>query len=314
MCGITGFCRAETTSIPNGRTFGRQLALSIEDRGKHATGFGWNEAGDDDNVYYAKMAGRAVRVADLMPLPSKGIGTLMAHTRHATTGSPTINDNNHPIVADHIVAVHNGRIDNHDELIRLAGMEKRRVGTVDSWAIPALLAANLDATPMDLLGLVEGVAAIAWMDSTHNRVLHLARLSTRPLAVAWTKRGDLVFSSTPVNLRRASAISKINLLDITPLKEGTYLRIENGDIAEWHEFEVRHPKVQPALDMPGLPKVGAAKGKAKPKGKGTALKPKVVSHSEYLANLDGFEPWEAGIDGIDWDAVVPRRGWQGFSG
>ena len=32
--------------------------------------------------------------------------------------------------------------------------------------------------------------------------------------------------------------------------------------------------------------------------------------SEYLANLDGFEPWEAGIDGIDWDNVVPRRGWK----
>lgn len=40
MCGLAGFCRAETTSIPNGRKFARQLALAIEDQGKHATGFG----------------------------------------------------------------------------------------------------------------------------------------------------------------------------------------------------------------------------------------------------------------------------------
>lgn len=303
MCGLAGFCRAETTSIPNGRKFARQLALAIEDRGKHATGFGWNEAGDDTNVYYSKMAGRAVRVADRLPLPPKGIGTLMAHTRHATLGSPQVNDNNHPVVSDHIVAVHNGRVDNHYELIRLAGLESRRVGIVDSWAIPALLSADLSATPKELLGLIEGVAAVAWMDSTENRVLHLARLSTRPLAVAWTKRGDLVFASTPVNLRRASSIADIKLLDITPLKEGTYLRIENGTIAEWDEFEVRHPVVQAPLDMPGLPK--ATKAKAKGKAKPTA--PKVMSHSEYLANLDGFEPWEASIDGIDWDSVVPRR-------
>ncbi|MCJ7726392.1 MAG: hypothetical protein MUP76_08420 [Acidimicrobiia bacterium] len=310
MCGIAGFCRAETTSIPNGRIFARQLALSIEDRGKHATGFGWNERDDDANVYYSKLEGRAAKVADRLPLPGKGIQTLMAHTRHATKGDPKINDNNHPVVSDHIVAVHNGRVDNDDELIALAGLTDRRVGLVDSWAIPALLSADLSATPAELLSLVEGVAAVAWMDSNANHVLHLARLSTRPLAIAWTKRGDLVFASTPTNLRRAAAISKLTLLDITPLKEGTYLRIEEGAISEWQEFEVRHPVVQHALDMPGVAK---ANGKAKKK-KAKSSAPKVMSHSEYLANLDGFDPWEAGIDGIDWDSVVPRRGWEGFTG
>ena len=310
MCGIAGFSRAEQTSIPVGRIFARQLALAIEDRGKHATGMGWAEHDDDSNVFYSKMEGRAVKVADRLPLPARGIHTLAVHTRHATKGDPKINDNNHPVVADHIVAVHNGRVDNDDELITLAGMQDRRVGIVDSWAIPALLAADLDAAPHELLSLVEGVAAVAWMDSNANHVLHLARLSTRPLAIAWTKRGDLVFASTPNNLRRAAAISKISLIDITSLKEGTYLRVEQGGIAEWIEFEVRHPKVKPAPDMPGV-STGKPKGK---KGKAKKSAPKVMSHSEYLANLDGFDPWEAGIDGIDWDAVVPRRGWDTFTG
>jgi glucosamine 6-phosphate synthetase-like amidotransferase/phosphosugar isomerase protein len=304
------------------------MALSIEDRGKDAVGFGWAEKNDDVNVWYSKRPGRAKNVADRLDLPQRGISTLMAHTRHFTKGSPSNNDNNHPVVSDHVVAIHNGRIDNDDELINLAGLDGRRLGSVDSWAIPALLSRQAllgSSHPSELLELVEGVAAIAWQEGGEPHTLHLARLSTRPLCVAWTKRGDLVFSSTPRNLDKAMAAAKVGYTDLTVLKEGTYLRVADGGIQDWTEFKVRHPTKPVQLDIPGLSKTAKSTPKAKagkPKSKPTTGG--VMSHAEWIAycqdrdaeraatttdpaaNLDGFQPWE---DHIDWAAQVPRRGW-----
>jgi glucosamine 6-phosphate synthetase-like amidotransferase/phosphosugar isomerase protein len=328
MCGISGFCRAQKSSIPHGGKLAIEMALSIEDRGKDATGFAWSEKNDAVNVWYSKRPGRAKNVAARLDLPQRGIGTLLAHTRHFTKGSPSNNDNNHPVVADHIVAVHNGRIDNDDELIDLAGLAGKRLGSVDSWAIPALLskqAALGVSHPTELLELVEGVAAIAWQEGGDPTTLHLARLSTRPLCVAWTKRGDLLFSSTPRNLTKAMTAAKVGFQDLTVLKEGTYLRVSDGGIQDWTEFKVRHPVRPVQLDIPGMrnttvkstPKAKAGKPKSKPSKGG------VMSHAEWVAycqdrdaervtttdataNLDGFEPWE---DHIDWDSLIPRRGW-----
>ena len=332
MCGIAGVSRNRTTSIPNGRKFAITLAHAIEDRGRDSTGFGWGEKDDEDHVYYSKLPGPARKVADLQPLPGSGIHSLIAHTRHGTKGPASINDNNHPVVAQHIVAVHNGRVDNDDDLIDLAEMKAERVGTVDSWAIPALLSQKetLGASIKDCLELVEGVAAVAWLSSWEPGVLHLARLSTRPLTIGWTKRGDLVFASTTANLRKASALAKVHVEDIMTVKEGTYLRIVEGGIEEWLEFKPRHPKIEYAVDMPGVsaPKPGK---QSKPK----AAKGKVMSHAEweayrqsgdaerrYFESLDRDQEradaamfdrlpdaWE---NDIDWESLAPRRGWKNF--
>jgi asparagine synthetase B (glutamine-hydrolysing) len=354
MCGIAGVSRNATTSIPNGKKFAITLAHSIEDRGRDSTGFGWGEKDDEDHVYYSKMRGRATKVADLLPLPAKGIHTLMAHTRHGTKGSASINDNNHPVVADHIVLVHNGRVDNDNDLIDLADMKSKRLGIVDSWAIPALLSRkeDLGASTIDCLELVEGVAAIAWMSSWEPGILHLARLSTRPLTIGWTKRGDLVFASTVANLRKASELGKVAIEDVTTLKEGTYLRIKEGGIEEWSEFKPRHPKIQYAVDMPGVSaprptnaypaSKAPAKGKGKGgKGKGKRKEGAVMSHAEwiayrdrrdladqeqrYMAMLDAQQtaaddmsfldslPDNAWEREVNWDSIVPRRGHSGFT-
>lgn len=343
MCGIAGYSRNVQTSIPHGGKFAVTLAHSIEDRGRDSTGFGWGQKDDEDHVYYAKLPGKATKVADTLPLPGRGIHTLMAHTRHGTKGRASDNDNNHPIVAEHIVCVHNGRVDNDDDLIDMAGMKESRLGIVDSWAIPAVLARQeqLGASTTDLLELIEGCAAIAWMSSHEPGVLHLARLSTRPLTLGWTKRGDLVFASTTANLRKASDLGNIGIEDVTSLKEGTHLTIVNGGIEAWEEFKPRHPKIQYAVDMPGQSsprptnayQPGKAKGKGKRKGKGKGgNKPtSVMSHAEYLdyreqerlyremqslqtasdtTFLDSL-PDNAWEREVDWDSIVPRRGHSG---
>ena len=318
MCGIAGFSRAPKSSIPHGRKFAIELALAIESRGRHATGFGWFENTDIENVWYAKKQGPAKSVAKDLSLPGRGLSVVAAHTRHFTKGSPAIYENNHPIVCDHIVATHNGRVDNDDELIELSGAE--RIGLVDSFAIPAILAnaKHMGAGhPTELLELVRGVAAVAWLDADEHNVLHLARMSTRPLFIGWTKRGDLVYSSTEATLRKASAAAKVGVHDIVEVKEGTYLRIERGVITEMVEFEVVHPPVKVKEDMPGL-----SKGTAK---RAAHRQPTLPSFdADDMAWWDEYDRYEADRkaerdelfdnlvdtdDGIDWGNLIPRRGW-----
>ena len=254
MCGIAGYSRhPDRSSIPNGRKFAIALAHAIESRGRDATGFAWQERDDAENVWYSKQRGRATKVAADLALPNQGIRNLLAHTRYLTLGSAADNNNNHPVVADHVVLTHNGRIENHDELVELAGLA--RIGKVDSWSVAALLSQQSELSansPQELLELVVGVAALAWLDTSDPDVMHLARLSTRPLTVGWTKRGDLVYSSTRRTLEQGAKLGGVGVTDIIDIPEGTYLRVRGGAFEVWDTIKVNPPTIkQQTLDMPG---------------------------------------------------------------
>jgi glucosamine 6-phosphate synthetase-like amidotransferase/phosphosugar isomerase protein len=333
MCGIAGYSRAERSSIPNGRKFARHLAEAIESRGRHATGFGWFEHDDTSNAWYAKKQGKATDVARQMALPSRGISVLCAHTRHFTKGDPSIYENNHPIVEGSIVATHNGRCDNDDELLRLTGAKHPGKSTVDSFAIAAALA-NMPALGAnhvtEILEMVRGVAALAWLDADDHNVLHLARLSTRPLYIGWTKRGDLVYSSTGSTLRTAAQKGGIAVHDVVEVKEGTYLRVEQGRITEMVEFDVTHPPTLVKEDMPGV-RSFAKQGVTKPATR-RPLPPVPSFDPDEMAWWEAYDEWEADrkatgdalwenltmdddpMDDIDWANVLPRRGHAGFTG
>lgn len=310
MCGIAGFSRnTERSSIPNGRRFAVALAEGIESRGRDATGFTWQERDDAANVWYSKQQGPASKVANRLALPGKGITNLLAHTRFLTLGGAENNDNNHPVVADHITCTHNGRVENHDELIEMTGLD--RIGEVDSWSIPALLSQQAElgaAHPKELLELIHGVAAIAWLDASDPGVLHLARMSTRPLTIGWTKRGDLVYSSTRGTLEKGYKRGGVGVTDIIDIPEGTYLRVRDGAFEEWSEFKVNPPKAKaPDNDMPGLrpytnmfPATTTAKPKA---GKGKRGKKGKRKNPRHPAGLR--LPNMSGVGDFDPDTVEP---------
>lgn len=303
MCGITAYSRAGRTSIPDGRRFARAAALAIESRGQHATGFGWSDP-DDAHPWYWKQRGKASRVVQNADLPI-GMRTMIGHTRHATMGDPKVYVNNHPVIGEGFVLVHNGRIDNHEDLIELSGLTPR--GTVDSEALPLLLTSALAAGghPTELLELVEGVAAIAWINQDTGHDLHLARLSSRPMTYAYTTRGDFVMSSTPQTLAATERLAQVKLGKFTTVPEGTYMRVVQGEIVETVKFAVNHPRAIVPLDMPGgwdgadlwpdpfaLPSgtSGTPSVTVRPKPQPRKRKPKKQGE-------------------IDWDNLVPRRGW-----
>ena len=246
MCGIAGFHLAAKEAIrfqPD--KLAEALLTEIVSRGTDATGVAWTQRGDDKKreVWYSKQAVRAesfIKNGGLKHMPKKTL-TVLCHTRMATQGSKAISDNNHPITVPGVIGVHNGHIANDDELFQEYGWN--RIGQVDSEAAFHLIANR--KTVEEALPQLRGTAALAWTETTDSKwdgVLHLARCSGSPLAVAQTKRGSVIFASTETLLK--AALDKVNIKDVEMFNvaEWTYLRVHDGTIHEWRDLPKPEPK------------------------------------------------------------------------
>ena len=234
MCGIAGFClnpkhHADTTELAS------QMLLDIEHRGYHATGVAWiNKEGKraitkapiSASKFIATQAGRNV---------CKDATTAILHTRWATQGSPTVNDNNHPIPRGKIVLTHNGHIANDDELFKQLKVD--RIGQVDSEAVAALLAFTKGEHPADVLTRIQGSAALAWITQNQGDTLHLARVSSSPLWIGQTLTGSLVYGSTEETIENAGIMLGSDLEWSYSADEGEYFKVKNGKIIEHQKFK-----------------------------------------------------------------------------
>jgi glucosamine 6-phosphate synthetase-like amidotransferase/phosphosugar isomerase protein len=61
--------------------------------------------------------------------------TVIGHTRHETKGNNKNNYNNHPIFSGRVIGIHNGHINNDEDLWTKTGFKKERQGKVDSEVI-----------------------------------------------------------------------------------------------------------------------------------------------------------------------------------
>ena len=192
MCGIAGFSLNPKDKIDPGQ-LAEALSLGIVDRGHDATGVAFVKP-DDTGIIVRKAPVPAGRFAQMGGFAGmEGVLTAVIHTRLATQGAPADPGNNHPIRRGNIVGVHNGMLWNDNEIFGSEDMP--RDAEVDSEAIFALLQKYPDLEPGVVLQSVEGSAAIAWLDANGIGDLHLARLSSSPLAVAQTRSGSLFFAS-----------------------------------------------------------------------------------------------------------------------
>lgn len=230
MCGIAGFCLSKMDrKCINSRALSRSLLMRIVKRGMDATGMAWEE---DGQVYYAKEDLSAYNFAGAVDMLPRNAHNVILHTRWATKGSPSNNDNNHPIVLPDIVGVHNGHISNDDFLFDLYGFE--RVAEVDSEVIFHMLTA--DGDPLESLTFLEGRAAVAWIKVSEPDALHLARLSGSPLAVGTTYGGSLIFASTEELLQDAADRAKVKLDMVWMVPNWTYMKVVDGKIVEMKDI------------------------------------------------------------------------------
>jgi glucosamine 6-phosphate synthetase-like amidotransferase/phosphosugar isomerase protein len=240
MCGIAGFNVADGDfGKINSQALARELIKAIEIRGTDATGGAWTQKADKvTEVWYAKQAIRASAwqsyIKEYIPKRSRNV---ILHTRYATQGDPSDNDNNHPIVVPGIVGVHNGHISNDRELIRDLGVE--RIGQVDSEAAFQLISQHRDK-PQEQLGEIRGRAALAWMRTDRPRELHLARVEGSPLAIGQTKAGTVVFASTMDLLKKACDKAGIKLDWEYHVPEYQYLVFRNGIMDEMDSVVRKH--------------------------------------------------------------------------
>lgn len=240
MCGIGGYslARGDACRI-NRAALTRSLLTTLETRGRDAAGVAWRDArGGAVWVHKDRLNGR--RFADDLDPASRYAGACIVHTRWATKGDPGDDVNNHPIDVGGVVGVHNGVITNDDEIFGLVG--GKRHGEVDSEAAFALLARGPavlgEADPAELVGLLRGTVALAWLVPDEDRPsLYLARGAGSPLHVGWTEGGTLIFASTPGAVTAAAKAAGAPIVRRRELPEGVVLRVAGGKVRETWKYE-----------------------------------------------------------------------------
>lgn len=206
MCGIAGVRRFGNEPIT-----GEEIVLllcSLEHRGTHATGVALMNP-DGIHVYKAALpAWRFTKTKEfetfLESFLTEQTEAALLHTRFATTGDPSDNNNNHPMFDGETAVVHNGMISNHTWLFN-QNKEYKRSCETDSDIIRAVLDHHgFNEKGIRELGKMTGSAAIACVSTKHPHTLLLAR-SGSPLVYGFDNDGDkLYWASEEHALMRAA--------------------------------------------------------------------------------------------------------------
>jgi glutamine phosphoribosylpyrophosphate amidotransferase len=229
MCGIAGFSLGPESRVD--RTLAAQALLaSIAERGADAVGYAWRgiEGGAPD---VHKQQSGASALLEQIGVPARATQVL-AHVRDFTKGHPTIEANNHPIRHGHVVGIHNGVIQNDDEILERHGIERERPDmTVDSEAIFAL--AELTDDPGRAFEELVGSMATAWVDDRRPE-LFAARGVGRPL---WTgrTRDSVFFASTRAALEIVESTLRMTLTK-REVPEGVVLTLADGHVVAADRF------------------------------------------------------------------------------
>lgn len=195
MCGICGVRRFGATPIT--QTQITALLVANERRGNHATGLALQQSDGTVDVYkddtpawsfvhkktYEKFLDEKLREDTV---------TFLGHTRFATTGHQSVNNNNHPIFDGKTAVVHNGMISNHESMF--TALSLKRACETDSDIIRAILdKEGFTRKAMDIMNRLAGSAAFAAVSPEFPGKLLLAR-SGNPIILCGTK-DQLIFSS-----------------------------------------------------------------------------------------------------------------------
>lgn len=243
MCGIAGLKRMGTDSSPIDITQIRTLLLKIQHRGGDATGIAIQRK--DGSVSVCKGAEIAWKILTdrafakfLEEEITDDVMTVLLHTRLATLGSPSENENNHPVHAGNVAITHNGMIHNHKWLFEDLHLDRK--AEVDTDIIRAILdKEGLTKQGIKVLNRLGGSAAIAAISPKQPDTLLLAR-SGSPLVIAmledsnqlmWASEKEAIHSASRVWIKKWGLPFKANRMDLkfnTVEKEQAFILTSAG--------------------------------------------------------------------------------------
>jgi len=235
MCAIfgLGLLRGhKITSDEHIKSLVRALFINNMERGRTASGLAYVSSDTISVIKKNVSANNFINLPEYTDAESKCILTnpdnknivvsqykqpiisVVGHCRLKTKGTELVNLNNHPIIRDNVVGVHNGCICNDDNLFNSFKADFGRYGEVDSEIIFALIDFYSEDAPIHIAiqrmsRIVTGSMACAMVHRNHPHVLWLFR-KTNPCDVVIFKEVGLLVWSSSYNYIDRSVLDSFN--------------------------------------------------------------------------------------------------------
>jgi glucosamine 6-phosphate synthetase-like amidotransferase/phosphosugar isomerase protein len=231
MCAIFGIGFIKNHRVVNSdaiKLIIKNLFALSQDRGRIATGLAISNENEVSVVKKNVAASTFVNEKEYIDFVEERIDfgverklkpiSVIGHCRFPTKGSAENNHNNHPIVANNIIGVHNGHIGNDDHLFKLFDKIERKA-EVDSEIIFRLIdfysyqSENIVTEVTEAVKkasmFMEGSYACGFVSSRNPHMLHIFRNSGPIDVVFFPKVGMVVFSSSLVYINKATAVADL---------------------------------------------------------------------------------------------------------
>ena len=191
MCGIIGYVGTKPAKdiLIDG-------LAKLEYRGYDSAGIAL--LNDDDTLTIKKKAGRVEDLREMCSDDSPvyrstcGIG----HTRWATHGGVT-DVNAHPHKCGDVALIHNGIIENYNDIVREYGLADRLVSETDTEVVAALLDTLYDGNPIETIRkavkAIAGSFALCIMFADRPGKIYAVR-NVSPMIASYTDEGSIIAS------------------------------------------------------------------------------------------------------------------------
>ena len=234
MCGIVGFtgCHQAAPILLDGLS-------KLEYRGYDSAGIAIRDGEDETEVIKAK--GRLKVLAEKTNNGESVPGTCgIGHTRWATHGEPSEN-NAHPHVSDdgNVVAVHNGIIENYqelkDKLLRKGYAFYSETDTEVAVKLVDYYYKKYEGTPVDAINhamvRIRGSYALAIMFKDYPEEIYVARKDS-PMILGVADGESYVASDVPAILKYARNVYYIGNLEMARVRKGeiTFYNLDGEEI------------------------------------------------------------------------------------
>ena len=215
MCGITGMVlgnkKRTKKELENLIDNFNNLTVECTIRGRHATGV---YVVNPNGIVYTKMPLSAEYAIDtdnwqeVMATITNDTIAVIGHVRYYTHGNPLNNENNHPLLNENIIGVHNGVIYNYEDF-KTTDIEVDSQAILDSLRVDAdkLNYGKLNTEVIaETLKKLRGSFAVVLADITQTKNVYLARDSKNPLVYSHNPKDNVLWIASTGAIMRSGGV------------------------------------------------------------------------------------------------------------